>query len=456
MGFEEIREQLNYLHRKRDYSKRKNKFEISDEKENNINDCSISASDCKGDHRSSSLSLPARSRRGTKAELQPNPSMMRKLRSNGSPNSKGMFTSYVPEKDPKNKARYLPPSKLKKGPANYQGRRTVKFKEESDYSMEYFGPIKKEKKPAPKKIMCVTEIMVDLSESETSVVDDYDETTSQEKPLPSSSSDNPTVNCASLNESATKSSDSKNMLPPDKWSFIFNVRKRSQKGREKEEEENKESKISKSLIDKIHKQKDIFRMPPAKTNKKSLNKKQERLNRNLEALIYKKFNNRKSVSKILQKTAKLQKNIDRKVLGEPVESQETGDAIRHCMMKRIKGFQMARAGNYNRKERTRGKIDAKHLKLKYQSYKQKRKTKNFNLFSLKQLDFPDANNLLKKKLYEYEFDNDVESDHDEITKTCYVRLKDLTISLKEHLEMGEMYDNDDDDIAIKEHVGYSN
>lgn len=119
--------------------------------------------------------------------------MKRKLRSNGSPDGRGAFTTYIPEKDPKNKARYLPPSKLKKAPTNYQGRRTVKFKEESDYSMEYFGPIKKEKKPVPKKIMCVTEIMVDLSESETSVVDDYDDTTSQEKPLPSSSSDNPTV-----------------------------------------------------------------------------------------------------------------------------------------------------------------------------------------------------------------------------------------------------------------------
>lgn len=107
--------------------------------------------------------------------------------------NRGGFTQYIPEKDPKNKARYLPPSKLKKPAANYQGRRTVKFKEANDYNVDYFGPIKKEKKPAPKKIMCVTEIMVDLSESETSVVDDYDETTSQEKPLPSSSSDNPTI-----------------------------------------------------------------------------------------------------------------------------------------------------------------------------------------------------------------------------------------------------------------------
>lgn len=126
------------------------------------------------------------------------------------------------------------------------------------------------------------------------------------------------------------------------------------------------------------------------------------------------------------------------------------------MMKRIKGFQKVRADNYKRKERVRGKIESRFLKLKYQNNKQKRKTENFHLYSLDELDFPDVNNLLKKRLYEYEFDNDIESDHDEITKTCYVRLKDLTVSLKEHLEMGEMHENDDDDLAIKEHVGYSN
>ena len=126
------------------------------------------------------------------------------------------------------------------------------------------------------------------------------------------------------------------------------------------------------------------------------------------------------------------------------------------MMKRIKGFQKVRADNYKRKERKRGKIETRFLKLKSQNCKQKRKTKNFPLYSLDHLDFPDVNNLLKKRLNEYEFDNDIDSDVDEITKTCYVRLKDLTISLKERLEMGEMYDNDDDDLAIKEHVGYSN
>lgn len=52
-----------------------------------------------------------------------------------------------------NKARYLPPSKLKKNNVSYKGRRTVKFKEEIDHSVQHFGPVKKEKKPAHKTIM---------------------------------------------------------------------------------------------------------------------------------------------------------------------------------------------------------------------------------------------------------------------------------------------------------------
>ena len=75
------------------------------------------------------------------------------------------------------------------------------------------------------------------------------------------------------------------------------------------------------------------------------------------------------------------------------------------------------------------------------------------MYDLKQLDFPDVNNMLKKRLFEFEFDNDVESDEDEIAKSSYVRLKDLTVTLKETLNKGTMYDNDKDDLAIKKHVG---
>lgn len=253
-----------------------------------------------------------------------------------------------------------------------------------------------------------------------------------------------------------KSSSSKINLPPGNLSFLFNIRKRSQKAREKESEDSKDNKISKSLIEKIHKNKqDLFRMPQPKMSKKALERKQEKTNKSLEALIFKKFHNRKSVSKILQKTAQLQKSVDRKILEESYQNEERDDALRHSMLKRIKCLQTVRSDTYTKKERVRGPVETRYMKLRYQSPKQKRKTRNFKLFSLEQLDFPDANNLLKKRLFEYEFDNDIDSDHDEITKTCYVRLKDLTVSLKEQLRMGEMYDNDEDDLAIKEHVGYS-
>ena len=72
---------------------------------------------------------------------------------------------------------------------------------------------------------------------------------------------------------------------------------------------------------------------------------------------------------------------------------------------------------------------------------------------MKQLDFIDANKLLGKRLTEYEFDNDIDSDEDEIAKSSYIRLKDLTVTLKEYTNKGMMMENDADDLAIKRHVG---
>lgn len=83
-----------------------------------------------------------------------------------------------------------------------------------------------------------------------------------------------------------------------------------------------------------------------------------------------------------------------------------------------------------------------------------RKTRFFDLYIEKELDFPDDRNLLQKKLQEFEFDNDVDSDEDEIAKSAYIRLKDLTISLKEKLNKENLIDNDPDDVCIKETVGY--
>jgi len=48
------------------------------------------------------------------------------------------------------------------------------------------------------------------------------------------------------------------------------------------------------------------------------------------------------------------------------------------------------------KERKRGFIERKFIKLKYQEFeKKKRKTRNFDLYNQVELDFPDVNNLLK-------------------------------------------------------------
>ena len=75
------------------------------------------------------------------------------------------------------------------------------------------------------------------------------------------------------------------------------------------------------------------------------------------------------------------------------------------------------------------------------------------MYEEKELDFQDVNNLLKKKINEYEFDNDINSDEDEIFTSSYIRLKELTIELKNSLNRGELVDNDPDDLEIKRTVG---
>jgi hypothetical protein len=220
------------------------------------------------------------------------------LRSTASSSNADSFEVYIPEKDPKNKARYLPPSKLKKIPSNYQGRRTVKFKGPSEYSVEQYGSLKKEKKPAPRKIQCVTEIMVDISDSESG--EDWDTTTSHEKAIKYTFSNNPIMSSVNINQSVSSTSETKTMLPPDKMDFIAQIRKRSQKGREKEIEVSQEKKITESVINNLY-SRNVFRMPFAKESS------QVDMNKSLESMIFKKFNNKQSVNKILQKTAKLQK-----------------------------------------------------------------------------------------------------------------------------------------------------
>ena len=118
--------------------------------------------------------------------------------------------------------------------------------------------------------------------------------------------------------------------------------------------------------------------------------------KHLESLIFKKFHDRKSVSKIIQKTAKLQKNIETKLESHQKFDEHSGEAIRYCLNERIKSLQKCRAVNYQPKPRVRTVIHRQCLKLYYQAPESsKRKTRIFDSYDENELDFPDANNLLK-------------------------------------------------------------
>lgn len=366
------------------------------------------------------------------------------MRSSASSTKSDPFEKYNAERDPKNKARYLPPSKLKKAPSNYQGRRTVKFKQENEYSEEHFGNLKKEKRPAPRKIQCVTEIMVDISDSDSC---DLEDTASQDRPLSSCLVSNPLMRSASQNSAMFSTPAPVDIVKQQKMDFMDYMRKRAQKGREKETDTKEEKKISEALIDKLY-HKDGFKIPYIQTTK------QKKTNKTLEDIIYRKFNNKGSVNKILQKTAKLQKSLDEKLTTKLPEDDATGQAMRYYLESRFLSIQRSVAANYQGRDRKRGKVDKRFIKLQSQSRQDvKRKTQNFPMYDMKQLDFIDANKLLSKRLNEYEFDNDIDSDEDEIAKSAYIRLKDLTVTLKEHTNKGVMMENDPDDLAIKRHVG---
>lgn len=437
MGFEEIREKLLYLHKHRKFSKRTNRFNAPDEEEN------IPTNKLKSES--------SRSRRSKeKIEDYITLETKRKKRSDYS-SSEDPYEKYEPSNEPKNKARYLPPSKLKKQPVSYQGRRVVKFKEKSEYSEEQYGSLKREKKPAPRKILCVTEIMADISDTESS---GESETHSVEKSIPLSSSSS-VQNSVSDGPSTTSSLDNNSMQPPDKMTFLLNFRKRSIKGREKETETKTEGVISESLINRIHNSVQPFKIPFAKKTK------EDEEGMKIASMVMRKFHDKGSISKLIQKTAKLQRNMDEKLATDPSQDHATEDVIRLCMQQRIKSLHIAKAKEFSGRQRKRGKVETRFIKLRYQEPKRenegpkKRQTTNFNLYDQKALDFIDANNLLSKKLNEFEFDNDIASDEDEIAKSSYVRLKDLTVCLKQTLNKGLMYDNDADDLAIKRHVGLS-
>ena len=92
---------------------------------------------------------------------------------------------------------------------------------------------------------------------------------------------------------------------------------------------------------------------------------------------------------------KLQKNLDKNLEYLAGEAASNGDVIRQAIMQRISGFQKQRAivlqnSDSHRKE---GKqVHKKSLKLNYQySQNSKRKTRTFDLYDERELDFQDVN-----------------------------------------------------------------
>jgi hypothetical protein len=198
--------------------------------------------------------------------------------------------------------------------------------------------------------------MVDISDSDSC---DLDDTASQEKPLSSCASSNPLVRSALQRDAGQRKASPVDEVKQKKMDFMADLRKRAQKGREKESEGKEEKKISQALIDKLY-HKDGFKIPYIQ------NTKQKKTNRTLEDIIYRKFNNKGSVNKILQKTAKLQKSLDEKLATQLPEEDATGNAMRYYLESRFLSIQRSVAANYQGKERKRGKVDIRYIKLQSQ------------------------------------------------------------------------------------------
>ena len=89
---------------------------------------------------------------------------------------------------------------------------------------------------------------MDISDTES---EEYDDTTSQEKGVKAwETSTTPTKQETELPPSAPV--ETKYMLPPDKIDFMNNIRKRSQKRREKENEIQAEKQLSEDMVKKIY------------------------------------------------------------------------------------------------------------------------------------------------------------------------------------------------------------
>ena len=136
---------------------------------------------------------------------------------------------------------------VKNSTPSFQGRRFVKFKEPTEHSENYSASAQKEQRADPHKITWVTEIMVDISDSESKENDNNSSEIKSGK-----SSENQLKAAKSVFWYPSSSTDNKNLLSPDKFEFMNKVRKRSQKEREKDKEGYEENKLTEDMVVKMH------------------------------------------------------------------------------------------------------------------------------------------------------------------------------------------------------------
>ena len=195
-NFEELREKMIYMHNMRNYSKRKRTFMNPDDKENE------------------SLNKPVHRHKAIKEidnsfDFEP-----RRTRSSDPSSNSDPYEKYVPEKDRKRQVKYKPPQKSKKNKEDHQGRRTVKHKEINEYSEEVYGSLKRDKRPPPSKITCVTEIMADISD-DGSIYEEYEiDSNNNVRPVEFKS------NCANSIYDYSVSSGSKSMIDTNTMTFM--------------------------------------------------------------------------------------------------------------------------------------------------------------------------------------------------------------------------------------------
>lgn len=161
--------------------------------------------------------------------------------------------------------------------------------------------------------------MVDISDEE-SVYEDFEIDSTGMGIRPAGAGQAKAPESESGQSQSMSSLDIKTMLPPDRLAFMNIVRKRSIKEREKEKESQESQQITADFVHRFH-NKDFSVPFPQKTNQSIDDQK-------LQSMIFRKFHDKKSINKIIQKTAKLQKNLRTNLESHKEFDESTGEAIR--------------------------------------------------------------------------------------------------------------------------------